>query len=644
MIPIIVKENEKKPVTDKPFFYIEEFDGEKWVLLQPQIFDKQGLKFLRENLKKIENFEEIQEFKEKFRLPDPEPICKYLEKVCIYESSDKENPNPHVFVIFDDLHGEKGNALIPMEYLTSINDIPAKILTKKGLRILGTSFTSKKNFITFLNAEIPKVFGLISEKIGWVDDRNIFVLPLRIIGDANKKVILDKEKVHNSEYLKSSGSIEEWKENIGKYCKGNHSFIFAIGIAFSGILLKDFNVESGGFHFFGGTSSGKSTASYIANSIWGAPEWHESWRTTDNALESICQGHNDSFLMLDEISQAEVKTIANSAYMIANQDGKSRANKFGDSRDKKRWRIIFLSNGEKALEEIIGDDLNAGQLVRIIDIPVTRLEGCLKNEEARESSSVFQNLYEFKNNIKFSEHIYATVRKYYGSPSIGFLEKYTSLSQEENTHWRRRFEEIKEEIEAQLKEDYGTVGKDVLRGVIRFSIVRLALKMAASFGVVSFDEQEIDNSVFSMLNAWLSHREGAANKEGEIILHRLKGWFSQNQHGSFIDYNTTHDEVADHVRNHYGFRKNKTSNQDAYDVIFYMNQQHLQNLCKLLQINFSETRAVLKRNDLLITEANEKSKDGQRDTICASPKYYSLNTELQKKRRFFAIKSDILDD
>ena len=180
MIPVVVKENEKKPVTDQPFFYVEDVEGEKWIFYQPQINDKKGLKNLRESIKSdsIKNFEEVECFRDEFSLPDPKPVCKYLEKICIYENSDKENPNPHVFVAFDDLHGKRRNALIPMEHLTSINDNPAKILAKKGLRIPGTSMSSRKNFITFLNAEIPKVFGLLSEKIGWVDDDNVFVLPV----------------------------------------------------------------------------------------------------------------------------------------------------------------------------------------------------------------------------------------------------------------------------------------------------------------------------------------------------------------------------------------------------------------------------------------------------------------------------------
>ena len=97
----------------------------------------------------------------------------------------------------------------------------------------------------------------------------------------------------------------------------------------------------------------------------------KSWRATDNALESICAMHNSAALMLDELSQANPATAAQSAYMIANGKGKSRARKDGQARAALDWRLIFLSAGEVGLADKLregGGQIAAGMEVRIVDI------------------------------------------------------------------------------------------------------------------------------------------------------------------------------------------------------------------------------------------------------------------------------------
>lgn len=74
-------------------------------------------------------------------------------------------------------------------------------------------------------------------------------------------------------------------------------------------------MESGGFHFRGSSSSGKTTALHLAASVFGQPSRYiRLWRTTANGLEGLAALHNDSLLILDELSQADPKEAGEAAY------------------------------------------------------------------------------------------------------------------------------------------------------------------------------------------------------------------------------------------------------------------------------------------------------------------------------------------
>ncbi len=90
-----------------------------------------------------------------------------------------------------------------------------------------------------------------------------------------------------------SGTIEDWRESIGKLASGNSRLIFAISAAFAPALAKIAGEDSGGFHFRGA-----------------------SWRSTANGLEGLAALHNDGLLILDELSQLDPKEAGEAAYWL----------------------------------------------------------------------------------------------------------------------------------------------------------------------------------------------------------------------------------------------------------------------------------------------------------------------------------------
>lgn len=167
-----------------------------------------------------------------------------------------------------------------------------------------------------------------------------------------------------------------WQNGVARYASGNSRLVLALSAAFAAPLLYPTSSESGGFHFRGGSSTGKTTALVVGGSVWGGGGvrgFIRTWRATSNGLEGVAAMHCDSLLCLDEMGQVDGREAGQIAYMLANGVGKTRAGRSGEARPAAEWRLIFLSSGELSLGDKIAEDgrgkrVAAGQQVRIIDI------------------------------------------------------------------------------------------------------------------------------------------------------------------------------------------------------------------------------------------------------------------------------------
>src|ERR1019366_3480339 len=112
--------------------------------------------------------------------------------------------------------------------------------------------------------------------------------------------------------------------------------------------------ESGGVHFVGATSTGKSTALMVGGSVLGGGGRNgfvQSWRATANGLEAVAELHNDLTLFLDELSQIDPHVAAETAYLLGNGSGKIRMSRSIGARKKLSWTLLFVSAGEITLAD-----------------------------------------------------------------------------------------------------------------------------------------------------------------------------------------------------------------------------------------------------------------------------------------------------
>jgi hypothetical protein len=144
-------------------------------------------------------------------------------------------------------------------------------------------------------------------------------------------------------------------------------------------------VESGGFHFCGPSTKGKTTVQRCVASIFGkgtrdGDGYLRSWKTTMNAIEETALGHCDLPLILDEMKllnpdkRKAAEAASDVAYSIANGTIKARSISFTGSipPDARNFRALIVSSGEVSLGAQANNGRLAGEAVRLIDIPVPR--------------------------------------------------------------------------------------------------------------------------------------------------------------------------------------------------------------------------------------------------------------------------------
>ena len=287
-----------------------------------------------------------------------------------------------------------------------------RILLDHGLS-LAPGKTAREQLEIYLAMWKPKRRVRCVGRIGWHGQR--FVLPDRTFGPGGETVVLQAEQageVHGRRNAWPSGS-----DLVAAPAVGNSRLAFAIAASFAGPLLQPLGQESGGFHFKGGSSIGKTSILHAARSTWGCALG--SWRTTDNAAEATAAGACDTLHLLDEVSQADGRARSTPwPTCWATAPARAALSRNGAAREVATWRIMFLSTGELSLNDKIaeaGKRARAGQSVRVIDIPA----------DAGKGLGVFDTLHGFASGAALADQLRRAGEAHSGHAARAFLEQIT---------------------------------------------------------------------------------------------------------------------------------------------------------------------------------------------------------------------------
>lgn len=335
----------------------------------------------------------------------PEWICSPLTVEAF--TRDQDGGGWGYYLAFADPLGHQKNWAMPARMLSADGGEYRATLLNMGLRIATTP--RARNLLTqYLQSRTPAEFASCTDRIGW--HGRAFVLPRETItsGEGVERIVFQSDSpIENT--FKAKGTPEQWRDRVGVLCVGNSRLVFAVACAFGATLLRPAGMESGGFHYRGDSSSGKTTALKLAASVYGGANYLQRWRATDNALEAIAAQHCDGLLILDELAQIDPKTAGECAYMLANEQGKARATRTGTPRARQAWRLLFLSAGELGLADHMAEGqkrTRVGQEVRMVDIAA----------DAGAGLGAFENLHGMAGGAAFAKHITHQAQAVYGAP------------------------------------------------------------------------------------------------------------------------------------------------------------------------------------------------------------------------------------
>jgi putative DNA primase/helicase len=353
-----------------------------------------------------------------------------------------------------------------------------------------------------------------TSRTGWTEDLNHFVLPDETLGSKQSNVIyLPGDGPLNDDSFTVSGTLAEWREHVSRYCAGSVLLVIAVCASMAAIFLRLLGDESGGLHYYGPTSKGKSTILSVGRSVWGSGT--ASWNATKNGLEAIAERYNDSLLALDEIGEADANDLMGSVYMLANGTGRARMTAGITARRTADWKNIILSSGEVSVANhasTAGKQMKGGVDIRLLNLPI----------EAHPEWGAFEALHELDSPKQLAQTLNENVRKYHGSPSRALLE--SVLADKEGIVQRARH----------LKSDFvqRNVGvnhsSEVQRAADRLALFAAVGTIATEIGITAWRKDEAFDAASRGYKIWIASRGTAGATDAQVAIRQIRKFLEVN--------------------------------------------------------------------------------------------------------------------
>lgn len=258
----------------------------------------------------------------------------------------------------------------PMDVL-----MPQKLL---GLMKYGVDIPPEfeKTISQYLLKQLKAVpHKLVYNNIGWNEDENKelqFRLNEVISNKSNLVAINDEDNLKFN--LSCNGTLEKWYEMYVNEVRGHIPLEAMMCIGFSSVIVGYLNITNKDadtiiIHLAGKSTTGKTTASKLALSVFGLPDIKNkgllrTWNATTNAMINSLGGNFGVPIAFDELSMVNQKSITKELYTIATGLEKARLNDSITQRKQQRWATTILSTGEQSIFERTNN--NAGLRVRAI--------------------------------------------------------------------------------------------------------------------------------------------------------------------------------------------------------------------------------------------------------------------------------------
>lgn len=471
----------------------------------------------------------------------PQWICAPLQVIARTRGDDGNAWG--VMLTFHDPDGAAKAWAMPSALLSGEGSEWAGRLRDMGLRI--APGTRARNLLAqYIDTRNPRERVTCTDRVGW--HGATYVLPSGCIASVaerrdGKRYVFQTDSGMEDTFRRS-GTLEEWRSSVAALAAGNSRFVFALAVAFSGPMLRLAGMESGGFHFRGDSSQGKTSALKVAASVYGRPSYLQRWRTTSNALEAIAAQHCDAALILDELGQLDPREAGEAAYLLSNEQEKGRSTRAQVLRRRRTWRLIFLSSGEISLAEHMaeaGKRTRAGMEVRMADVPLDagRGMGGIEELHGREGPAVL------------AEELVKSAAKHYGTAGRAWIEWACENVATLPDRLQSLIDLYRDEMVPEAS------AEQVRRVGSRFALVAAAGELATQAGITGWTAGHAAWAVRQCFNAWLAARGHLDNGEHAAMLRQVRRFLEANGEGRFSWWHRAVDDHSPKTLNRAGFRR-----------------------------------------------------------------------------------------
>lgn len=538
---------------------------------------------------------------------DSEPeevwICGHL--TVLANSRDHFGDSWGKVLVFKDSDGKEKNWAMPMEYLAGDGIEIRKQLLGMGLD-LSTNKKARNLLQSYIQETKVTTKARCLKQIGWIGD--IFALPDECISSlkTHESIVYQGQRYDHKSFS-TSGSLVEWQEHVAKPCMGQSRLEFILAFAFAPPLLSILGLENGGINITGPSSIGKSIALKIAASVWGYSGINglvQKWRSTVNGLESLAESRNDSLLILDELGEISAKEAGYAVYMLGNGSGKVRANRYGDAREVKEWRCLYLSSGEISLKTHLGEEnkiIRGGQEVRFVDLEADAGQNLGICDFVPSGASIVQYIDKLRTNSE----------KFFGTAIRSFLRQLVhdpDATQRINSYYN----ECLDKLSSSHK------NPQVLRIIKRFALVYAAGNLACCYGVLPFSD--VNGSIITCFNSWLIGEERSISNEDRELIAQIRMFIEKYSLSHFPLFSSLSREYSGGF---YGFRKEVGEGK----LIWYIsNEIFKQMACK--GFNIRTAIKILSQHDLIELQNGNRSSVTMRIPSLGVGRYYPISSKI----------------
>lgn len=441
-------------------------------------------------------------------------VCAPLE--ITHQVRDARGENWQRLATFHDHDGRRRRVLVPDDMLEGDGAALARLLRAQGLFIGDNKGGLLKMYV---NRSRPAARARLTARIGWHDDctepgRWSYVLG----GDADPLASCGAELwLHQAggsghAQFKAAGTLDDWQANVAALAVGNSRLTFALSAGFAGGLCWLHPNVSGGFHWAGGSSLGKSGLLYTTASLCGPPTYRKTWLLTATAIEGVAAGHCDAPLLLDELKQAgNPRDVAQAAYMLTSGQGKGRGQAAGGLRETASFSLLFQSNGEIGLTQFLEENQErayAGQEVRFCELPA----------DAGAGFGCWDVLHGLPDGARFTETLQRNAAKHYGTAYPEFIRR----TIQEREAMPAQFEALRRAFEERALTR--KAGGQAIRAATRFAAVAYAGEKATEWGLTGWPQGEAVKASFRMFQDWLQAFGGEENREPRKMIEQVQNW------------------------------------------------------------------------------------------------------------------------